>query len=78
MPKSVHDQFCANVKARRLELELTQQDVADRLDVTQAYIAEIEAGRHTPTLDLVERLARALKTTASELIKSSEKVSKPY
>ncbi len=78
MTKSVHDQFCANAKARRLELELTQQDVADRLGVTQAYVAEIEAGRHTPTLNLVERLAKALKTTASVLIKFPEKISKPY
>ena len=77
MSKSLHDQFCVNVKARRIAQGLTQKELGDLLGVSNAYIAEIEAGRHTPGLELVERIAKALKTTASELLAIRNKSRKP-
>ncbi len=38
---------------------LTQAELARRMGTTQSAIAAIEAGARTPTVDLLERLARA-------------------
>lgn len=38
---------------------LTQTQLAQRMGTTQSAIAAIEAGARTPTVDLLERLARA-------------------
>ncbi len=38
---------------------LTQSEVARRMGTTQSAVAAIESGSRTPTVDLLERLARA-------------------
>lgn len=38
---------------------LTQAELADKMGTTQSAIAAIESGARTPTVDLLERLARA-------------------
>ncbi len=57
----LHRAFIENVKARRLELDLTQEQVAKKLKIAQSSYAEIEGGRRTPTLESVEKVAKALK-----------------
>ena len=47
-------------KARRLALRLSQEAVADRVGVSQAYLSKIEKGRIEPRLHTIEDLARAL------------------
>lgn len=69
---ALHDNFRHNVRKRRLELRLTQQQVADKLGVSGPYISEIEAGRRTPSLDTVERLATALDCPALQLLIAAE------
>jgi transcriptional regulator with XRE-family HTH domain len=44
----------------RLRLDLTQQQVADRVGVSRSYIAKVELGQADPRLDLVEAIAEAL------------------
>src|SRR5690349_24665440 len=44
----------------RLGLDLTQQQVADRVGVSRSYIAKLERGRIDPDLSTVERVAEAL------------------
>jgi ribosome-binding protein aMBF1 (putative translation factor) len=43
----------------REDAGLTQTELARRMGTTQSAIAAIEAGSRTPTVDLLERLARA-------------------
>jgi transcriptional regulator with XRE-family HTH domain len=44
----------------RLRLDLTQQQVADRVGVSRSYIAKVERGLANPSLELVEAIADAL------------------
>lgn len=71
MPREIdsrlHRTFLKRIKERRLELGLTQTDLASRLDTTQSAYADIEAGRRTPGLDLVERVAKALSTKDNKI-----------
>jgi transcriptional regulator with XRE-family HTH domain len=44
----------------RIGLDLTQQQVADRVGVSRSYIAKVEAGGIDPDLSMTERIAEAL------------------
>ncbi|MBO8189287.1 MULTISPECIES: helix-turn-helix domain-containing protein [Streptomyces] len=45
---------------RRVELGLSQTELADRAEMTQPQISRIEGGDTVPTLPLLRRLAKAL------------------
>lgn len=57
-----------NIRARRLELGLTQTDVALACDVGQTSVGVAEGGKYSPKLAQLLMVARALKTTASDLL----------
>lgn len=54
------------VKARRLELQLTQEDLADRSELDRPYISLIEVGRKQPTVSVLYRIAMALDLSFGE------------
>jgi DNA-binding XRE family transcriptional regulator len=51
------------VRARRIELGLTQAEVARRSQLSQPALSRIEGGGGVPTLAMLDRLARAMGTT---------------
>lgn len=69
---ALQDNFRHNVRKRRKELRLTQEQLAGRLGVSGAYISEVEAGRHTPSLETVERFAPALDCPPLNLLTAIE------
>jgi transcriptional regulator with XRE-family HTH domain len=48
------------IRSRRLALEMTQSDVAEKLGVSQPLISQIEHGVAPPTIDQCEKLADLL------------------
>ncbi|WP_406494534.1 helix-turn-helix domain-containing protein [Streptomyces sp. NBC_00846] len=48
------------IQARRTALGLSQSELAQLARTTQAQVSRIERGAITPTLPILERLARAL------------------
>ena len=64
--------FGAAVRARREELDLSQEDLGFRSDLDRTYISGIERGVRNPTLKTVGRLAKALGTRASKLLSSAD------
>lgn len=51
------------IKARRLELGLSQEDLAGRAEINRPYISMIEVGRKQPTISVLYLLAGALDLT---------------
>lgn len=51
----------------RSEKELTQQDLADAIDVTRATIIALEKGSYNPSLELAFRLAKFFRVEINEL-----------
>jgi len=47
----------------------TQQVLAEKVGVARVTIARIEIGNRRPSLELVERLAKALKVKVGDLLK---------
>ncbi|MFA6518090.1 MAG: helix-turn-helix transcriptional regulator [Candidatus Shapirobacteria bacterium] len=56
------------IKNCRNELGLTQEDLAEKVGVSRVYIGYVEQGRNTPSLEILEKIAKALKINLSGLI----------
>lgn len=63
----------SNLRAARLDLELTQEQLADLSGVHATEVSRIEAGKRDPRVSTVERLANALKIAPGELLERSRK-----
>lgn len=61
------------LKLARIEKNLTQQELADIVDVTRQTIGLIEKGGYNPTLSLCVRIAKALDKTLDQLFWENEK-----
>ncbi|MCW5548673.1 MAG: helix-turn-helix transcriptional regulator [Opitutaceae bacterium] len=59
--------FGDNVRARREALDLSQEQLAERADLDRTYISGVERGVRNLSLNSVVRIAKALKSSASEL-----------
>ena len=59
--------FGDNVRARREALDYSQEQLAERADLDRTYISGVERGVRNLSLNNVVRIAKALKTSASEL-----------
>jgi putative transcriptional regulator len=55
------------LKLARIEKNLTQQELADQVEVTRQTIGLIEKGNYNPTLNLCIKIARALDKTLDQL-----------
>jgi transcriptional regulator with XRE-family HTH domain len=55
------------IRARRRKLDLTQQDLARRIEMSMPYIALLETGARHPSDKVVRRLAEALALDPREL-----------
>jgi transcriptional regulator with XRE-family HTH domain len=64
--------FGPTLRARRLSAGLTQERLAELAEITPIYVSELERGRYSPSLAVVERLARALGLRVSELRAAAE------
>jgi transcriptional regulator with XRE-family HTH domain len=60
------------VRIRRLELGLTQEELALRSGLHQRWISNVETGRRNPSYGSLRRLGTALDSRASELIAGAE------
>jgi transcriptional regulator with XRE-family HTH domain len=63
----IRERFGFAVKARREELALTQEDLAERAGIHRTYLSDCERGTRNVSLVNVERLASALEITLAEL-----------
>ncbi len=57
-----------NIKTMRLALDMTQKELAEKVNIDQSMICQIERGTKTPTLPLAKELAEALRCTLEDLI----------
>ncbi len=60
--------FGKAVRYRRNELEISQEELAERANLHRTYISDLERGRRNVSLENIEKLAKALNLSISELI----------
>lgn len=52
--------IAAHIRERRYELELTQQQVAERAGTSHSFISKLESGTHIPTIPVLTRIFAVL------------------
>lgn len=62
------DLFAARLRGKRAELDMTQQELADRAGVSQGAVFQYEDGGYLPGADKLCALAQALGTTPNYLL----------
>lgn len=67
MTDKLYTRFVQNVRGVMQMKGLTQTDVAARMDCTPAYVSQILSGHRHPTLETVERVAKALRVDPEKL-----------
>jgi transcriptional regulator with XRE-family HTH domain len=64
---SILIRFGQTVRKRRMELDLSQEGLAERADLHRTYIADIERGVRNLSLRNIEKLAQALDMSIADL-----------
>ena len=66
-PDSATKKVAKRLRALRRERHFTQAEMAERAKMSANYYAKVERGELRPSIDVYERLAKALKVTSSDL-----------
>lgn len=61
-----------NIKKRRKSLKITQETLADEVDLSLGYISQIETAGRVPSLSTIVKIAEQLNTSVDLLIDSSK------
>ncbi len=64
-----YKQLGENIKTRRQELYYTQQELADKVNMSLNFIGKIEVAFSRPSLNTLITIAEALNSTISDITK---------
>ena len=75
---TLEEKLGARIKARRKELGLSQEALAELVNMDTPNLSNIERGKRFMTAETLERIAQALKTSERELFDFSEQEPQKY
>lgn len=52
--------IAAHIRERRYELDLTQQEVAEKAGTAHSFVSKVEGGNHIPTIPVLRRILAVL------------------
>jgi len=55
------------IQKRRKEIGLTQEELGYKVGISRAYMGYIEQGRYAPSLEVLEKIAKALRIPLNKL-----------
>jgi XRE family transcriptional regulator, regulator of sulfur utilization len=61
--------FVDSILALRRERNMTQEQLARAAGINRVYMGGLERGQHTPTIEMLYRIANALELSAPDLMK---------
>ena len=64
--------FATVLRRRRLAQDLSQEALARRADVSMRFVSLLELGRHMPTINTMQKLAKGLGVPLSDLVREAE------
>lgn len=70
---SLRETFAANLRHRRQEVGLSQEELAHRAQIDRTYVSSLERCQYAATLDVIEKLAVELGVDPAELLMSPSK-----
>jgi len=63
----IKQRFGKAIRRRRRELDFSQEELAEKANLHRTYISSIERGSRNPSLENIEKLAKALNISVSAL-----------
>ena len=60
MSTEIRKRFGARVRELRLEKNMLQGELADRVGIRESYVSDIETAKKEPCLDVIKMLAQGL------------------
>ncbi len=72
MSKELNKVFGNNLRKRRKELRLTQTEVAEKLNISASFYANIERGNRFVSLDVLDRLSKVLNISIGRLFEERQ------
>lgn len=66
--KEIKASLKESLRRARRDADLTQQDVADAVGTKVAYYAKVERGEVVPSLKMLGKIVRVLKTDSTEVL----------
>lgn len=70
---SLKDLLVFNIKYYRYKNNLSQEKLAELCNFSSRYMTDIERGKHCPTIDKIEVIAKNLKLEPYELFQNSKR-----
>ena len=52
--------------------DMNQKDLAERLGISNSYLSELESGKKTPTLEMIQKYSEVFKMPSSSILFFSE------
>ena len=68
--KSLRQIMAENLRFLRLAAHISQEELAELCDLHRTYISDIERCNRNVSIDNIEKIAKALHITASDLLNS--------
>jgi transcriptional regulator with XRE-family HTH domain len=60
------------IKRQRASLGISQEELAHRAGLHRTYLSDLERGARNPSIDSIEKLARALELSVSKLFEHAK------
>ena len=67
--QTLREVLATNVRGERIQREWSQEVLADKADISQRQVSQIESGIPATSVDTIEKIARAFKVEESALLK---------
>ena len=69
IPYKLNDSFGKRVRKMRRYLEMSQEELANKVSTSRSYISALEHDEYEPKLDTMKKIAKAFKISLDELVK---------
>ena len=69
---TIQKQIGEAIRSLRLELRMSQEELAEASGTHRTYVSQLERGTRNPTVTVLARLARALKVELPDLFRNIE------
>jgi len=69
--EGVKDGLGAAIRHERSVLGISQEELAHRSGLHRTYVSDLERGSRNPSIDSIEKLARALQVSVSKLFEAA-------
>ena len=66
-PKQAKERLSKRIQKLRKNTRLSQEDLAEKINISRTHMGHIEQGRRSPSLKVMTKIAKALRIKISEL-----------